>query len=73
MRCGDNGIFKGMPVTDEQKKLTGIAASIYKKYPFDGKYILAGGKLTICQSNAKAEELKKSYPKALINPLGDWK
>ena len=21
-RCGDNGIFKGVPVTDEQKKLT---------------------------------------------------
>lgn len=72
VRCGDNGIFKGTPVTDEQKKLTGIAASIYQKYPVDGKYILAGGKLTICQSNAGTDELKKSYPKALINPLGDW-
>ena len=71
-RCGDNGIFKGMPVTDEQKKLTGIAALIYQKYHCDGKYILADGKLTICQSNAGTEELKKNYPKALINPLGDW-
>ena len=28
-RCGDNGIFKGVPVTEEQKKLTGIAKDIY--------------------------------------------
>ena len=25
IRCGDNGIFKGVPVTAEQKKLTSIA------------------------------------------------
>lgn len=72
LRCGDNGIFKGTPVTDEQKKLTGIAALIYQKYHCDSKYILSGGKLTICQSNANTEEIKKSYPKALINPIGDW-
>jgi len=71
-RCGDNGIFKGMPVTDEQKKLTGIAALIYQRYHCDGKYILSGGKLTICQSNAGTEELNKNYPKAIINPIGDW-
>lgn len=58
-RCGYNGIFKGTPVTDEQKKLTGIAALIYQKYHSDGKYILFGGKLTICQSNARTDELKK--------------
>ena len=28
IRCGDNGIFKGVPVTEEQKKLTGIARAI---------------------------------------------
>ena len=72
IRCGDNGIFKGAPVTDEQKKLAGIADSIYKTYPTDGKYILSGGRLTICQSHAKAEELCKTYPDALINPIGDW-
>lgn len=38
-RCGDNGIFKGMPVTEEQKELSAIAHRIYEKYPFDGKYI----------------------------------
>ena len=25
IRCGDNGIFKGMPLTDEQKELSKIA------------------------------------------------
>lgn len=71
-RCGDNGIFKGMPVTKEQKELTKIAHEIYEKYKSDGKYIIDNGKLIICQSNAKTSELKKNYTKAKINPLGDW-
>ena len=72
VRCGDNGIFKGMPVTGEQKKLSEIARSIYEKYPYDGKYILDGERLIICQSNADSEELGKLYPDATVNPLGDW-
>ena len=72
IRCGDNGIFKGVPLTDEQKKLSKIARDIYKRYPFDGKYILDGERLIICQSNAKKEELKKLYPEAEVNPIGDW-
>lgn len=72
IRCGDNGIFKGVPLTDEQKKLSKIARDIYKRYLFDGKYILDGERLIICQSNAKKEELKKLYPEAEINPIGDW-
>jgi S-adenosylmethionine synthetase len=72
VRCGDNGIFKGVPLTEEEKGLARIASVIYKAYPYDGKYILDGGRLIICQSNAPAEELKKSYPTAIINPLGDW-
>ena len=72
IRCGDNGIFKGVPLTDEQKKLSKIAKDIYKRYPFDGKYILDGKRLIICQSNAKKEEIKKLYPEAEVNPIGDW-
>ena len=72
IRCGDNGIFKGVPLTDEQKKLSKIARDIYERYPFDGKYILDGERLIICQSNAKKEELKKLYPEAEVNPIGDW-
>ena len=72
VRCGDNGIFKGMPVTAEQKKLSEIAKSIFKLYPYDGKYILDGDRLILCQSNASSEKLRELHPEAEINPLGDW-
>lgn len=72
IRCGDNGIFKGMPVTEEQKKLSQIARSIFSVYPYDGKYILDGDRLILCQSNAPSDMLQKLYPDAEINPLGDW-
>ena len=32
IRCGDNGIFKGVPVTDEQNALSRIARDLYEKY-----------------------------------------
>ena len=70
--CGDNGIFKGVPVTTEQKELTRIAKEIYGKYKADGKYILDVDRLILCQSNASTEELQVAYPCAEINPLGDW-
>ena len=72
IRCGDNGIFKGVPLTDEEKQLSKIAHDIYESYPSDGKYVLGNGKLIICQSNAKTEDLKRIYPNAIVNPLGDW-
>lgn len=40
VRCGDNGIFKGVPVTDEQRELTSIAKMLNDHYHTDGKYIL---------------------------------
>lgn len=72
IRCGDNGIFKGVPLTKEQKELSKIAQDIYAKYKFDGKYILNGKRLIICQSNAASKDLKAIYPNAEINPIGDW-
>lgn len=72
VRCGDNGIFKGVPLTDEEKQLSKIAHDIYTRYPTDGKYILGGDKLIICQSYADSKELQKKYPTATVNPLGDW-
>lgn len=72
VRCGDNGIFKGMPITREQSILSYIASEIYYHYPTDGKYILSGDKLVICQSHAKTADLLTLYPNAEINPLGDW-
>ena len=64
MRVADNGIFRGVPPTHEQRLLTAIAASIYDRHPFDGKYIIQGkGRLaapefdvTICQSQLSREQ-----------------
>ena len=72
LRCGDNGIFKGVPLTPEQKQLSIIARRIYEKYTSDGKYILDGVRLILCQSNVSTQELAEAYPDAEINPLGDW-
>lgn len=74
IRCGDNGIFKGMPLTEGQQQISYLAHQIYNKYKSDGKYILdmSNNKVIICQSNAKTEDLKNIYPTAVINPLGDW-
>lgn len=81
IRCGDNGIFCGMPVTDEQKTLREIAGYLYSKYGSDGKYIYDefDNRLIICQSKAQAEEIQLDpdficrfpYPDT-VNPLGSW-
>lgn len=72
IKCGDNGIFKGVPVSSEEERLTDVAKEIYEKFPYDGKYLIDGINLTICQSNAPAEYLKAKYCPAVVNPLGDW-
>lgn len=76
IRCGDNGIFKGMPLTEEQKEISQIAREIYEKYDSDGKYILTDMQLIICQSKAKNLDLARyalnKRPYISINPLGEW-
>lgn len=74
VKAGDNGIFKGVPVSREVKELSDIARKIYAKYPSDGKYILAGNRLIICQSNANHDELSDMFINysMVINPLGYW-
>ena len=74
IRCGDNGIFKGLPLTHEEKRLSKIAREIFSKYPTDGKYVLDNNKLIICQSNAKSKDIKNMYNEydTVVNPLGEW-
>lgn len=71
-RCGDNGIFRGIPLSNEEIRLSKIARHIYKEFPYDGKYILDDKKLIICQSHDKDNALMKEYPDAIVNPLGYW-
>ena len=76
IRCGDNGIFKGVPLTDNEKKISELARRIYNKYPTDGKYILTDDKFICCQSNADSDlleaQLQNDEVEVIVNPLGDW-
>ena len=80
-KCGDNGIFKGVPLTAEQKRISALSRAIYAEYPTDGKYIIdeSKGQIIICQSNAASMDILKTIPKEfkesaqiVINPLGYW-
>lgn len=77
VRCGDNGIFKGVHTTEEQRELTRVAGAIYEAVGTDGKYILDDRTLIICQSNMTKELYKelrrwlKGYDMK-INPIGEW-
>ena len=73
VRCGDNGIFKGVPVTEEQKCLSHFARKMYNTYSCDGKYILdLDHRFIVCQSNTDGKKIKKEYSWAEVNPLGYW-
>ena len=71
IKCGDNGIFKGSPVTLEQRELADLARKIYADYPYDGKYIKHNDQLIICQSHLYGETIDLC-PNAIVNPLGPW-
>ena len=72
IRCGGNGIFKGVPLTIEESILGDVAREIYEFFETDGKYILDGNKFIICQSNAENLLLQRMFPGAIVNPLGEW-
>ena len=78
IRCGDNGIFKGVPLTDNEKLIGSVARNIYDMYNCDGKYILTDDKFICCQSNANSKGLAEWLRKRLlietiiVNPLGEW-
>lgn len=79
IRCGDNGVFKGVPITNEQRRLAEIVKDIYEQFPSDGKYIISekDSKLIICQSKCVGDEpifnrLRKEFATIVINPLGYW-
>ena len=59
LRCGDNGIFRGCPPTEEQRVLTAIAATMWERFNSDGKYLISDDTLTICQSEARTLRLSE--------------
>ena len=75
LKCGDNGIFKGVPLTDNEIHISRLARNIYDTFPYDGKYILTDDKFICCQSNATDHDLKKLIGDSenyIFNPLGYW-
>ena len=74
VRCGDNGIFKGLPITGEEFALALFAKAFYKKYPYDGKFIVdkKTGRFIVCQSNIDSNKFKILHGLMEINPIGDW-
>lgn len=82
IRCGDNGIFRGMPDTIEQRKLVHYVYGRFRNIPYDGKYICDDERLIICQSHMQnSDETQRLFNECLsedigikitLNPLGDW-
>ena len=75
-KCGDNGIFRGVPVNEEEKEITELTEQIYKEYPFDGKNLKDQCGVIVCQSHVKNEhEIERKFPDhnySAVNPLGPW-
>ena len=67
LHCGDNGIFKGVKTSDEERELARVVECIYEKYPYDGKYIISNDDIIACQSNCYKLPFKCKF-----NPLGYW-
>lgn len=81
IRCGDNGIFKGVPVSKEEEKLSGFIRALYTELSTDGKFIYDEQTQTFiaCQSNTNGYDLEqmikfniKGVQKVIVNPLGEW-
>ena len=83
IRCGDNGIFKGVPLNMEEETLRDVVKNLYKKFPTDGKFIYNGrtDQFIACQSNASQDALIEAIsdnfydedrPTIYANPLGPW-
>lgn len=80
-RCGDNGIFKGVPVGGEESIISRVVRKLYAKWPTDGKFIYDDPTRTFisCQSSAKSDEVAREVAcelngldRNIVNPLGEW-
>lgn len=79
LRCGDNGIFKGVPVSEEEHELSEWCHELYRNVESDGKFIYDKklDRVIACQSNMLSGDLAvffscKGVHDVIANPLGDW-
>ena len=83
IRCGDNGIFKGVPISFEERTLSEIVREWYEHvWPSDGKFIYDEPSQTFiaCQSNANNSDIAEALERhvhiplknIIVNPLGEW-
>ena len=86
IRCGDNGIFKGVLTSAEENLLTKTVKELYAKFPTDGKFIYTAAKngedpeFIGCQSNVTLDDFERAMAETtlpeetelVLNPLGEW-
>lgn len=83
LRCGDNGIFKGVPTNPEEYALGNVVRRIYAKQSTDGKYIWDKKSRAFIACQSCTNDSIRGYIDGVarddleatsitINPLGDW-
>ena len=86
IKCGDNGIFKGVLTSPEENLLTKTVKELYNKFPTDGKFIYTEAKngeapeFIGCQSNITLDDFERAMAETtlpdetelVLNPLGEW-
>ncbi len=86
IKCGDNGIFKGVLTSPEENLLAKTVKELYSKYPTDGKFIYTEAKngeapeFIGCQSNITLDDFERAMAETtlpeetelVLNPLGEW-
>jgi len=86
IKCGDNGIFKGVLTSQEENLLTKTVQELYAKFPTDGKFIYTAEKdgedpeFIGCQSNITLDDFERAMAETtlpgvtdlVLNPLGEW-
>ena len=86
IKCGDNGIFKGVLTSQEENLLTKTVQELYSKFPTDGKFIYTAAKdsedpeFIGCQSNIALDDFERAMAETtlpeetelVLNPLGEW-
>lgn len=86
IKCGDNGIFKGVFTSQEENLLAKTVQELYEKFPTDGKFIYTAAKdgedpeFIGCQSNITLDDFERAMAETtlpeetelVLNPLGEW-